>query len=311
MESNEMKNLLINEDLLYKFEEGLVPHDPEASVIKAKVLGFGEISSIFQVGETSDIAFKRMPLFREKQSAEDYNRKYHAYCALLEKAGLTLPRHQTAVVEIPRRSVVLYIAQEQFAKERFVHNILHTGKPEELKPLIEQVIKEIQKVWEFNRTNKPELELSLDGQLSNWVKTDNKLYYIDTSTPIYRELGKEQLDPEPLLKSAPSFLRWILKLFFVKDVMNRYYDQRLVYTDLAANLYKERRHDLIPMVLGIINRYLPGNAPPLTIKEIDRYYREDKLIWALFLAFRRTDRWISTKIFRKRYEFILPGKIKR
>jgi len=44
---------------------------------------------------------------------------------------------------------------------------------------------------------------------------------------------------------------------------------------------------------------------------VEKYYREDKFIWTLFLALRRMDRWLTTTIFRKRYEFILPGKIKR
>jgi hypothetical protein len=49
----------------------------------------------------------------------------------------------------------------------------------------------------------------------------------------------------------------------------------------------------------------------LTEAEVTQYYRQDKLIWTLFLAFRRLDRWVTTKLFRRRYEFILPGKIKR
>lgn len=301
----------IDKELLFEFEEGLVPHDPDSSKIKAKVLGFGEISSIFQVGENQDTAFKRMPLFRDKESAENYSQQYYDYCSFLEKAGLKLPAHGTAVVDVPGRPVVLYIAQEKLPGDWFIHHILHTGSADEIKNLIGKVVKEIKKVWDFNDKNRPEIELSLDAQLSNWVRVGNKLYYIDTSTPLHRKKGVEQMDPEPLLKSAPAFLRWILRLFFLKDVMNRYYDQRLVYIDLAANLHKEQRPDLIPMIVDIINNHLPASISPISVKEINTYYREDKLIWTLFLAFRRIDRWITTKIFRKRYEFILPGKIKR
>jgi len=121
----------------------------------------------------------------------------------------------------------------------------------------------------------------------------------------------EQLDPELLLQSAPGFLRWILRLFFLDDVMNRYYDRRQVYIDLAANLHKEQRPDLIPVMLKIINRNKPETMPPLTEDEINKYYKEDKRIWTLFLAFRKIDRWLTTKLFRKTYNFILPGKIKR
>ena len=50
---------------------------------------------------------------------------------------------------------------------------------------------------------------------------------------------------------------------------------------------------------------------PLSKSEVDRYYREDKLIWVVFSGLRRLDRFITTRLLWKRYEFILPGKIKR
>ena len=137
------------------------------------------------------------------------------------------------------------------------------------------------------------------------------MVFIDTSTPLFRKNGVEQLDAELFLKSAPAFLRWVLRLFFLDDVINRYYDPRLVYMDLAANLYKEQQPALIPLAVEIINALVPDNMKPLTEKEVARYYRQDMLIWTLFLAFRRLDRWMITKLFRRRYEFILPGKIKR
>jgi hypothetical protein len=306
-----MERIIIDKEMLTRFEEGLVPHAPESSKIGAEVLGFGEISSIFQIAGMEEVAFKRMPLFRDRDAAEKYSKQYYDYCSLLEKAGLTLPGHAADIVEVPGRPVVLYIAQERYAKGNFVHHMLHQAETDEVLEVIERVVLNIEKVWDFNRANNPGPKLSLDGQLSNWVKVENKLFYIDTSTPMYRKKGVEQMNPEPLLRSAPSFLRWILRLFFLKDVMNRYYDQRLVYIDLAANLYKEQRPDLIPAVVKIINRHLPDSVSPLTGKEIDKYYREDKLIWTLFLAFRRIDRWLTKSVFRKRYEFILPGKIKR
>lgn len=40
-------------------------------------------------------------------------------------------------------------------------------------------------------------------------------------------------------------------------------------------------------------------------------HREDKMLWRLFLAFRRIDRWLKDGLLRRRYEFILPGRIQR
>ena len=307
--------MTIDRNLLYQFEKELNPQDLENSPITATVLGFGEISTIFQIEDNASVAYKRMPLFSTQSSAERYARQYHEYCRLLEEAGLRLPDHETIIIQIPNRPVVIYIAQKQFPLEHFGHRLIHRLGPKDIRGLLEQIVFEIEKVWRFNHSLRPSLELALDGQISNWVRLKEgegeNIYYIDTSTPLYRKEGTEQLDPELLLQSAPSFLRWIIRLLFLEQVTNRYYDRRQVYMDFAANLYKEQRSDLVPLTIYIINGHLSDDLEPLTLREVAKYYREDRLIWTLFLAFRRVDRWLKIKLFRKRYDFILPGKIKR
>jgi hypothetical protein len=300
---------------LYEFEMGLNPQHLQGSAIPATIIGYGEISAIFQIAHDSQVVYKRLPLFSDRISAEKYAGLVQDYCDLLSESGLCLPEYQTFIIEPPNRPVAVYIAQKRLAQDCFGHQLIHTIEPGGIHSLIESIIFEISKVWHFNQDHHPALELALDGQLSNWVllgrPSRQTVHYIDTSTPMFRKEGVEQLDPELFLKSAPGFLRWILRLAFLKDILNRYYDQRLVFIDLAANLYKEKRPDLIPVTIGIMNRQLAAGQKPLTVAEVNRYYREDKLIWSLYLTFRRIDRWLTTKIFRKRYEFILPGKIKR
>jgi len=191
----------------------------------------------------------------------------------------------------------------------------HFGIVPDTHPLLERIVSETEKVWHFNHSRRPSIELALDGQISNWVwlerETGPQMIYVDTSTPLHRIEGQEQLDPELFLESAPSFLRWIIRWLFLSDVMNRYYNPRSVYIDLTANLYKEQRPDLVPETIQIINRYITDDLRPLSVKEVKNYYKEDKIIWTVFLAFRRLDCWIRTKFLRRRYEFILPGKIRR
>jgi len=307
--------MFVDENLLTEFESGLNPQHLENSSIPATLIGFGEISAIFQVGDQANTAFKRLPLFADRPSARTYISKYNEYCELLGAAGLNLPPDNTCIISAARRPVVLYIAQQRLPSERFAHRLIHRLEAGEMSQLLESIVAEIAKIWRYNQSGLPDRELALDGQLSNWVWLESEsgmtLFYIDTSTPIFRKHGMEQMDPELFLKSAPFFLRWIIRLLFLDDVMQRYYQPRQVYIDLAANLYKEQRPDLIEPLVDIINRYLMDNEEPLSLKEIEKYYREDKLIWALFLAFRRIDRWLTTRILRRRYEFILPGKIKR
>lgn len=307
--------LQLDEDFLYCFEKGLDPQNLSKAEVSATILGFGEISTIFQIGRDTAIAYKRMPLFKHRRAAETYVQNFEEYCRLLKEAGLRLPLHAAAILELPHRPVVCYIAQEQLFKDRFGHKLIHSEELETIRNFLETVVAEIEKVFKYNRLHATQIEIALDGQISNWHLSKKEpgaqIRYIDTGTPLYRKNGIEQLDPELFLKSAPSFLRWIIRLFFLDDVMNRYYDLRQVSIDLAANLYKERRPDLIPLAVDIINGMLFKDITPVTEKEVKRYYQEDKIIWALFLAFRKVDRWLTTKILRKRYEFILPEDIKR
>ena len=134
---------------------------------------------------------------------------------------------------------------------------------------------------------------------------------MDTSTPLLKLNGKEQLDPELLLNSTPGALKWLIRSFFLQDVMDRYYDIRLVYIDLIANLHKEQKPELIPEVIKLANNLMPEGIDKISHKEVTSYYKEDKFIWQLFLVLRKIDRWFTNTIFRKRYQFILPGKTKR
>lgn len=305
----------IDKALLTRFEKGLDPQNLAGSTVPATIIGYGEMSAIFQIDGNKNIAYKRMPLFSSQQEAEAYSRMYMEYCGHLKEAGLTLPEDETCIIEVPDRPVVLYIAQRMLPEDQLCHRLIHTLEKAAAAKMIERVVAEIEKVWRFNMSAGPSIEVGLDGQLSNWVYNpegeESDLFYIDTSTPFLLINGTEQLNPELFLKSAPGFLRWVLRLFFLDDVMNRYYEPRLVYTDLVGNLFKEQRPELVPPAVATINQTFSDAAGLLTEKEVEKYYREDKLIWTLFLALRRFDRWMTTNLRRKRYEFVLPGKIKR
>jgi len=308
------EKIMLSRELLDEFEKGLNPQKPAESKIPATIVGYGEISAIFAIEADKNHVYKRLPLFASRAAARHYQQMYLDYCSLLVKAGLCLPEHDSRIVAVPGRPAALYIAQKRLPAANFGHHLIHRLDPGASLDLIAHATREIGKIWQFNSANLPEVELAIDGQLSNWVRdpeNSQTLCYIDTSTPLFRKQGVEQQDPELLLKSAPGFLRWIIRLFFLQDVMTRYYVPRLVFMDLIANLHKEQKSELIEPALERVNAHLPHGQTPLTKTEVDKYYREDKLIWVVFLGLRRLDRFFTTRLLRQRYEFILPGKIKR
>ena len=302
----------LNTELIEKFEAGLNPKELSKSKISVKVLGYGEISTVFQLEGNDNVAYKRMPLFTSQKEVQEYITNYSNYCNYITECGINLPIEETYTVNQPGKPKTLYICQEQFPAHCFCNKQLDLLDETEFTFMLNLIIDEINKVFSFKNQK---IKLAIDGQLSNWVwvqdSAGDRIYYIDTSTPLYKINNREQLDPELFLQSAPSFLRWIIRWLFLGDVMDRYYDKRLVLIDVVGNLFKEQHPEFVTLACDIINRRFSKDFQPITPKGVEKYYKEDKLIWILFLAFRRIDRWIKTNIFRLTYHFILPGKIQR
>ena len=91
---------------------------------------------------------------------------------------------------------------------------------------------------------------------------------------------------------------------------------RCVLTDAGANVHKEGRPDRIPLGRERVNRWLAEDVPdlggrPIRAEDVDRYYRSDAKTLELYLRARRFDRFVRTRLLRQRYDFILPGAIRR
>jgi len=296
----------LDRNLLQAFERGLDPQHPERSPIPARILGYGEISTVFEIDAEGlrELAFKRLPLFYSQAEVKQYTAVFVEYNRLLEhEIGIRLPAHDHVIVTDARGRPVFYIVQQKLPAESIGNRILQRATRDE------------RKVWDFNRQQN-RYQVAIDGQISNWVFIGDDVLYVDTSTPLFRVNGVEQLDTELFLRSAPSFLVWILRLLFLKDVVNRYYDFHRVAVDLVANLYKEQRADLIPDAIHIVNDFFANEArdldiAPLTAKEVHDYYQEDALIWSLYFTMRKMDRFLRTRLLRGEYPYILPEKIVR
>ena len=323
--------MVLNIDLalLEEFERHLDPRRPEESEIPARVLGYGEISTVFEIGtdEQKDIAYKRMPIFENNEELVEYEKIFREYIRLLnEEVELELPPYDYTSLTSDTGRLVMFLAQKKLVAESVGNKAMHLLPPEETMRLARQIFRELKKVWLFNK-EQDKYEIGIDGQISNWsikgfvpdnprLPDEIELVYFDTSTPLFRVDGVEQLDPELFLRSAPSFMVWLVRWLFLEDVMTRYYDFRLVAIDLVGNFYKEQLPEMIPELVDMANDFFTGEAEelgiaPITIKDVKSYYREDALIWTLYLSMREFDRFLRTKILRKEYPYILPGKIKR
>jgi hypothetical protein len=316
-------------ELLKEFENGLDPEHPEYSRMPAKVLGYGEISTTFEIDNpaTRDLACKRLPIFQTQEEVDQYLRIYNDYNNTLQnEIGISVPDYGFASLTTSKGNIIAFDLQHKLPGESIGNRAIHKLDADNIRKLFLCVLREMMKLWAFNKAN-AERAMGIDGQVSNWsiaefdaanpgINLKTKLVYFDTSTPLMKKGGIEQLNPELFLRSAPSFLRWLIRWLFLEGVMTRYYDPRLVTIDLIANFYKEQRPELVPSLIAAANEFYNTEGKelgilPLTEKEIKAYYSEDKTIWVLFLALRRFDRWLHKYIMRKPYIYILPGNIKR
>jgi len=318
----------VDVELLKEFERGLDPAHPEQSKIPARVLGYGEISTIFEIQSDSvkNLACKRLPIFQTRDEVERYEQIYRDYNEILEKkTGINVPDYGFAWFTTDAGRIIAFDVQQKLPSASIGNRAIALLNTEDIRTLFMLVLHELHKLWVFNAAN-PKEALGIDGQISNWaiagfdpekeIENSTKLLYFDTSTPLMKKDGVEQLDPELFLRSAPSFMLWLIRWLFLEGVMTRYYDARLVTIDLIANFYKEQRPELVPDLVKAANEFFAGEGAslsikPLTEKEIESYYKEDAMIWILFLALRRFDRWLHKYILHKPYAYILPGNIKR
>jgi len=324
-----MSDLSVDIDILRQFESGLDPAHPERSQVPARVLGYGEISTVFaiEVDGLRHLAFKRLPIFQSEAEMDRYRLAYDEYNRLLqEDVGLLLPPYGHVAFLSDAGRPIFYIIQGQLPAPSIGHHAIHFLPKDATLTLVRRVLGELRKVWEYNRSQS-RVQVALDGQISNWslqgvdeshpeIGPDTALRYLDTSTPLFRVEGVEQLDPELFLRSAPSFLAWLLRRLFLQDVVNRYYDFRRVAIDLVANFYKEQRPDLIPPVIDTVNEFVAREAAgwgmqPIAEQEVRSYYREDAFIWSFYLSARKVDRFLRTRLLRRDYPYILPGPVKR
>ncbi|MHA1945291.1 MAG: DUF6206 family protein [Candidatus Hodarchaeales archaeon] len=321
----------IDTTLLRQFESNFDSLNPEKGSIPVNILGYGEISLVFELkGSKEPIAYKRLPIFESEKQVERHIKAYRLYHKILNKLTITVPQEDTYWIKANDGTIVLYCAQKMINPLSFANRIIHQEiSKEEIFLLIQLIMQKLSKIWLFNKRS-TNLKVGIDGQISNWAvaeynpdnptisDTDN-LLYLDTSTPMFRVNNVDAMEPILFLKSAPSFLRWALEAAFLDQVVDRYFDFRLVTIDLLANLFKEQRSELISGLLKLINDFFLDEiseleVKPITYNEVDTYYNGflgDRQIWVIFQAVRKIDRFVQTRMRRGTYNFYLPGEIKR
>jgi hypothetical protein len=266
-----------------------------------RVLGYGEISIV--LGWPRDEprwACKRLPPVPSAATADAYEAIVVQYIDTLGRRGVDVV--DTTVRRLPddAGTTALYCVQPVLPTEALAPNVVRAGGAD-----AEELLRAI-----VDRTaSVVDRRVGLDAQLSNWAVPEGELRYFDITTPLLRDAeGQSELDTDLFVASLPWMLRPPVRRFVVPGILDRYHGLRTVLCDLAANLFKERLEQWIPVVLDAARTHLDV---PLTEAEVQRDYRSDARTWGALQAVRRVDRQWQRRVRRRPYPFLLPPRIER
>jgi hypothetical protein len=313
--------------LLSRFEAGLDPRRPEHGTVPARVLQYGNLSTVMTIGGKGApaLVYKRLPCFLTGEEAGQFETLHRRYIKILgERAGLRVA--STSTIHLPdasKRHVVVYIVQELVAEDTLCHMATYRMPAADVGRLVMAILAEAARVFDLNNSSRGEIEIGIDSDMANWALVGYdpdrgslpdrfKLTYLDTNTPMMRRHGQEQLDPEPFVRVAPRPFQPLIRRTVVPDILAKFYDFRRVAIHLVSRFYDEGRAELVPGIIDSVNWFFLAERrephyQPITIEEVRRFHRWDALVWRTYLWVRRIDRRICF-MRRRPYPYILPGK---
>ncbi|MEZ5116568.1 MAG: DUF6206 family protein [Candidatus Nanopelagicales bacterium] len=304
---------------LRDLEAELDPAHPER-VDGLRVLAYGEVSAALVLPGLPGWVAKRMSGLTDAAAAERYVNLVRSYLDRLADLGVDTVPTFPVTVDRAGQPPVVYLLQPLVAADRLGHAALAGADDAALGALVDAVLGRVDTVLAGNEAGG--LESAVDAQLSNWALTGEagpdgtpRLALLDVGTPFVRDGDGYRLDVEIFLSAVPPGLRaYYRRKRAVEAYLDDYFDARTVAVDLLGNVHKEGQPERLPVLLDAVNGWLavhrPGDAA-VTAQEVSDYYRADADQLELFLRLRRADRFLRTRVLRGRYDFVLPGAIRR
>jgi hypothetical protein len=263
-----------------------------------RVLGYGELTLV--IGwptEAPVVAVKRLPPFTDGERLDAYAELLERYVGVLQARGVSVAPTEIRSHPGPRGTVRAYLVQPLVAHEQHLNVVLAGAEESRARDLLEAIVENVHRCCDQT--------VGFDAQAANWWVDDDGLGYFDVSTPMLRDHdGRELLDVSLFLSVYPQVVRPLLARI-APGVMAQYHDPRTVLLDFASNLHKEGLEHCVPLMLRAANGHLER---PLAAADVSRYFRQDKLLWALLQRLRLADRGWQRHVRRRPYPLLLPPR---
>ena len=273
----------------------------------------GEISQVLELrglgvccwrhpedGRAMPVVYKKMPAFLHRADAEAYIEHYRDYNTLLrDEVGIAVPHFDARIVE-RESQVIIYVVQERVEPASVCHIILREIEAAAAERLFGAILREYTKLYRYNRRRAAEeFQIGLDGQIPNWaiagyggnpsaLTGEERLLYLDTNVPMIRIAGRDVVSTDMYFQALPGVARGLIKRMDLDtEVMDRYYQMRLIMLDFLGNILVRGRPDLLLRFVEMSNEVLAGpfaadDLLPFTVEEVEAYYRRDVFIWRVW-----------------------------
>lgn len=308
-------------ELLLAFERVLDPAAPTANRFGVEVVDYGEVSALLAIAELPDRVLKRMSGFPNQAAASAYAGSVERYIARLEAEDVpVVPTDIVVLAPAPDRHVV-YLVQPRVAPARLGQGILRHGTDEQVCTLVGQILEHVQRVLSRNGGHADGRSIAIDAQLSNWYwpeTVDARPALLDVGTPFMLRNGELEIGTDLFLRAYLAPVRWWLRRSgAVERYIADYFRFDLTILDMLGNFYKEGAAERIPAVLRFVHGWLRSRAhcgelaQAIDAAAVRAYYAKDAGTLETSLRARRLTRFLTTVVLRRRYDFILPGRIRR
>jgi hypothetical protein len=310
------------EERLLGLERRLDPARPTSGGSGVEIIGYGEVSAVLALAELPGRVLKRMSGFPDAAAAHAYGAMVERYVSEVRAAGVPVTDTALVRLEPERGRHVVYLVQPRLDPARLGNAILRREPLEGVLPLLERVLILVRRVLDQNRLRSDGRALAIDAQLSNWHWPDAggdgaQPTLIDVGTPFTMRDGELEIGVEVFLYAYPAPLRWWLRRSrSVEGYIDAFLRFETTIVDLLGNFVKEGAAEKIPGAIAFVNQWIARQPEAEALGRIDEasvraYYAKDAGTLELALRARRLARFLSTRVLRRRYDFILPGRIAR
>lgn len=265
---------------------------------RLRLVGHGEISLVLGWPPSAPVVVcKRLPPFAGETAFARYRDVVLRYMHELRDGGVHVV--DTDLDHVVRRDgrVVGFHVQPLLPPDALATEVLRAAAPADGHPLFARVADTVVQVT----TDR----LGVDAQLSNWMWLDGEPWQLDLTTPfLLDEQRRPAFDITPFLASLPAVVRPVVQRE-MRRLMLRWTTARGALSDLAANLLKEGLADWVGPALDVVNARVD---PPVTRREAERVYAQDRRLWPLLFRLQHLNRSWQQRVRHRPYEFLLPER---